>query len=163
MTSISEHCRKNGTDVPSTTEGAIRQSNGELLPDSGDRSQFDTGAQRDAMKGKGLPSLIPPQAIRRLAKRFEDGAIKYDRLNWLKGMPLSRFQDAIIRHTMAAAEGQTDEDHLAAIMWNAAAWMETSTRIDSNRLPEALADLPYADPYEVPSPDAQLEFDFDGQ
>lgn len=113
------------------------------IPDSGDRSQFKTGAQRDAMVGKGLPSLIPPAALRSLAKRFEDGAIKYTRLNWLKGIPLSRFQDAIMRHTLAAAEGQTDEDHFGAIMWNAAAWLETDRRIQSGELPAELNDLPY--------------------
>ena len=154
----------NGT--PSTTEGAIRQSNADVwdrhkdepLPDTGDRSVFDTGAQRDAMVGKGIPSLIPPCAIRRLARRFEEGAIKYDRHNWLKGIPLSRFQDAIMRHTLAAAEGQDDEDHLAAVMWNAAAWMETEQRIAEERLPEDLDDRVY-----TRNNPRQLEFDFGGE
>jgi len=113
------------------------------LPDSGDRTQFDTGAVRDAMSGKGLPSLIPPEAIRRCARRFEDGANKYGLHNWMKGIPLSRYQDTITRHTLAAAEGQTDEDHLGAVLWNAAAWVWTQDEIEAGRLPESLDDRPY--------------------
>ena len=113
------------------------------LPDSGDRTNFDTGAVRDAMSGKGLPSLIPPEAIRRCARRFEDGAAKYGLHNWMKGIPLSRYQDAITRHTLAAAEGQTDEDHLGAVLWNAAAWVWTQDEIEAGRLPASLDDRPY--------------------
>ena len=113
------------------------------LPDSGDRTKFDTGAVRDAMSGKGLPSLIPPEAIRRCAQRFEDGASKYGLHNWMKGIPLSRYQDAITRHTLAAAEGQTDEDHLGAVLWNAAAWVWTQGEIEAGRLPASLDDRPY--------------------
>ena len=113
------------------------------LPDSGDRTNFDTGAVRDAMNGKGLPSLIPPEAIRRCARRFEDGASKYGLHNWMKGIPLSRYQDAITRHTLAAAEGQADEDHLGAVLWNAAAWVWTQDEIEAGRLPASLDDRPY--------------------
>lgn len=120
-----------------------RWSASRKLPDSGERSEFSTGAVRDAMSGKGLPSLIPPAAIRRLAKRFEDGAAKYGRDNWQKGIPLSRYNDAIIRHTLAAAEGQTDEDHLGAVLWNAAAWIWTLDEIAAGRLPIELSDLTY--------------------
>ena len=115
----------------------------QALPDSGDRTNFDTGAVRDAMSGKGLPSFIPPEAIRRCAQRFEDGAAKYGLHNWMKGIPLSRYQDAITRHTLAAAEGQTDEDHLGAVLWNAAAWVWTQDEIEAGRLPASLDDRPY--------------------
>jgi hypothetical protein len=113
------------------------------LPDTGMRSEFTTGAVRDAMSGKGLPSQIPPEAIRRLALRFEDGASKYGVRNWMRGIPLSRYVDAIIRHTLAAAEGQDDEDHLGAVLWNAAAWIWTEQQIAAGRLPAELHDLPF--------------------
>ena len=48
-----------------------------VLPDSGARTAVDTGAVRDSMQGKGLPSMIPTCAIMAMAKRFEDGATKY--------------------------------------------------------------------------------------
>jgi hypothetical protein len=118
-----------------------------VLPDSGARSEFTTGAVRDASIGKGLPSLIPPVAIRKLARRFEDGATKYGRDNWMKGIPLSRYVDAIYRHTMAAVEGQQDEDHIGAILWNAAAWAWTEEAILDGRLPSSLIDLAYSEEF----------------
>lgn len=113
------------------------------LPDTGGRSEFETGAVRDSMSGKGIPSLIPPTAIRRLALRFEQGALKYGRDNWQRGIPLSRYLDAIIRHALAASEGQEDEDHLGAVLWNAAAWCWTAEAIAAGRLPDSLDDLAY--------------------
>ena len=47
-------------------------------------SNFSTGAVRDAMRGKGLPSLMPVSALRAVSRRFEDGAEKYGRDNWKK-------------------------------------------------------------------------------
>lgn len=113
------------------------------LPDSGERTNFDTGAVRDASPGKGLPSDIPPIAIRMIAKRFEDGSAKYSRGNWRKGIPLSRYYDAIFRHTMLWGEGDTSEDHLGAVGWNMAAAAWTESQIKSGRLPKELDDLPF--------------------
>jgi len=113
------------------------------LPDTGERASFQTGAVRDASVGKGLPAQIPPIAIRKLAQRYEDGASKYGLGNWMKGIPLSRYQDAITRHTLAAAEGQADEDHLGAVLWNAASWAWTEEEIKDGRLPKELDDLPF--------------------
>ena len=111
------------------------------LPDSGKRTEFDTGAIRDAAVGKGHPSSIPPEAIRRLAVHFENGSIKYSKSNWMRGIPLSRFSDAMMRHLLAAIEGDESEDHLAACLWNASCWMWTETQIKKGRLPKELDDL----------------------
>lgn len=111
------------------------------LPSSGHMTQFNTGAVRDAMPGKGLPSHIPPVAIRKMALRFEAGASKYGYGNWMKGIPLSRYQDAITRHLLAWAEGKTDEDHMGAVLWNAAAAAWTEEAIASGKLPKELDDL----------------------
>lgn len=113
------------------------------LPDTGARSEFSTGAVRDAMTGKGLPSCIPPCAIRAMAKRFEDGAQKYERNNWMKGIPLSRFQDSAMRHLLQLAEGDTTEDHAGAVLWNIACWMWTAEAIAAGKLPNELDDLPF--------------------
>ncbi len=121
------------------------------LPDSGSRTHFDTGAVRDASTGKGVPSMIPPEAIRRIGKRFELGAAKYERDNYKKGIPLSRFYDAIIRHSMAWLEGQDDEDHLGAVGWNYSAAVWTEDEIKAGRLPESLDDRP-----KVPKPVSRL-------
>ena len=117
--------------------------NNQYIPNSGSISEYNTGAIRDNMQGKGSPHLIPPIAIRKIAKRYEDGAAKYGRHNWAKGMPLSRFYDAIIRHAMAWSEGRTDEDHLGAIGWNMASAAYTEEQIKLGNLPAELNDLPY--------------------
>jgi hypothetical protein len=112
------------------------------LPDSGARSHFETGAVRDASEGKGFFSMIPHEAERRIAKRFEDGAKKYGANNWRKGIPLSRFYDAIRRHLAAWALGKTDEDHLGAVGWNYAVAAWTEREIYDGRLPASLNDMP---------------------
>jgi hypothetical protein len=111
------------------------------LPSSGAMTNFTTGAVRDAMQGKGYPSLIPTCALRSLAKRFEDGATKYGKGNWEKGIPLSRYYDASHRHLWSLMEGKTDEDHFGAVLWNIACWQKTKYMIDRGLLPQELDDL----------------------
>jgi hypothetical protein len=112
-----------------------------LLPDSGARTNFSTGAVRDAMKGKGMPSLLPIYALRAASKRFEDGAEKYGRNNWEKGIPLSRYVDSLYRHLWQFMEGDTTEDHAGAIVWNAMGMVQTDHWIKLGKLPKELNDL----------------------
>ena len=112
------------------------------LPDSGTRSEFSTGAVRDASKGKGVPSHLPTRALMRASRRFEDGAVKYDAHNWRKGIPLSRYIDSLNRHTWLFMQGDTSEDHLGAIIWNSLCLSETFDLISGGKLPESLNDLP---------------------
>ena len=112
------------------------------LPDTGGRSEFSTGAVRDASEGKGLPSHLPTRALLRASKRFEDGAAKYDAHNWRKGIPLSRYIDSLNRHTWLFMQGDTSEDHLGAISWNALCLSETFDLISEGKLPQSLNDLP---------------------
>lgn len=113
------------------------------LPTSGEKKVFESGAQRDGDVGRGRFSLIPPTALLALAKRFEDGAVHYGDNNWMKGMPLSRLYDSMMRHLLAASENDKSEDHLGAILWNASAWIWTEQAIKDGRLPHELNDLPY--------------------
>ena len=112
-----------------------------LLPDSGARTNFSTGEVRDAMKGKGMPSLLPIYALRAASKRFEDGAEKYGRNNWEKGIPLSRYVDSLYRHLWQFMEGDTTEDHAGAIVWNAMCMVQTDHWIKLGKLPKELNDL----------------------
>tara|TARA_R100000278_G_scaffold22077_3_gene20808 strand:- start:211 stop:588 length:378 start_codon:yes stop_codon:yes gene_type:complete len=112
------------------------------LPDSGERSEFDTGAVRDAMSGKGLPSLLPVDALRAAARRFEDGAYKYGRDNWRKGIPLSRYVDSIYRHLWAFVDNDYSEDHLSAVIWNSMCLYQTKEWINEDKLPASLNDIP---------------------
>lgn len=108
-------------------------------------TQFQTGAVRDSAAGKGMPSEIPPTVMRRIAGRFEFGAVQqnYGKGNWRKGMLVSRFLDGIDRHSWAVKEGKTDEDHEAAIAWNAMGLMWTLEEIAAGRLPAELDDRPF--------------------
>ena len=119
----------------------MKHTSGMSLPSSGEVSKFDTGAVRDTMRGKGYPSLIPTCALMALAKRFEDGANKYGRDNWRKGIPLSRYCDATNRHLWAFRDGCTKEDHAGAVLWNVACWLETKNLIDKGELPKHIDDL----------------------
>lgn len=116
----------------------------DILPDSGERREFSTGAVRDASKGKGFPHLIPPIAIRGIARRFEDGLNKYGKANFLKGLPLSCLYDSAMRHLMAWAEGDKTEQHLDAAGWNVVVAIWTHDQINKGLLPPELNDLPYS-------------------
>ena len=54
---------------------------------------------------------------------YTNGAKKYGDHTWKLGQPASRFFSSLERHTKAFAKGDTSEDHLAAIAWNAFALM----------------------------------------
>jgi len=112
------------------------------IKDSGQRQQFETGSQRDTRDGKGRYDLISPVTIRRLAQHFEKGAVKYNPRNWEKGQPLSRYVDSALRHLFDYLEGKRDEDHLAAVMWNAGCAIHTEEMIRRGLLPKELDDLP---------------------
>ena len=95
------------------------------VKDSGEREQFDTGSRRDTRAGKGRFDLITPFMLLRLARHYENGAVKYGDRNWEKGQPSSRAMDSAMRHLNAfminAMLGQEqDEDHLSAAIWNLA-------------------------------------------
>lgn len=116
--------------------------------DSGQHKDFSTGSKRDTDKGKGWPHLIPTLFLRRLSQHYQNGASKYGKGNWQKGQPLSRYIDAIMRHTWGFMEGDFSEDHLAAIAWNSAAIMWTIEEIAAGRLPRELDDMGIMEAYE---------------
>lgn len=91
--------------------------------DSGERQQFDTGAQRDTQADKPRYDLIPTFALERVAGLYARGAEKYNDNNWHKGIPYSRCLASLERHLHQWKQGERDEDHLAAVVWNALAIM----------------------------------------
>lgn len=86
--------------------------------DSGDRTEFETGAVRDMHAGKGRFDLLPWYGIFCVALRSEEGAIKYGERNVDKGIPQKSLIDSAFRHLVRYWYGETDEDHLAAAAWN---------------------------------------------
>lgn len=97
-----------------------------MIKDSGERTVFDTGAVRDMHEGKGRFDLLPMCVLMRLAKHYEAGAKKYAERNWEQGVPAHSFADSAMRHLVKYMDGQTDEDHLIAAIWNLCglAWTE---------------------------------------
>lgn len=88
------------------------------LADGGNRQQFESGAMREPEDGKLRYDLVSPVALRRLALNMTKGAEKYGPHNWNKGMPTSRMLSAAMRHLELAREGNKDEDHWAALVFN---------------------------------------------
>lgn len=87
------------------------------MKDSGNRTEFETGAIRESDDGKPRFSLIPPGALKRVAMVLTKGAKKYKEYNWI-GLPTSRSLDSAMRHIEQYRNGETDEDHLAHAVTN---------------------------------------------
>lgn len=107
--------------------------------DSGAREEFSTGAKRDTQGDKTRYDLIPTLALRRVADLYARGAAKYDDNNWQKGIPYSRCMASLERHLHAFKQGEPEEDHLAAVVWNALAIMhyqETARDEELNDIPD---------------------------
>ena len=89
-----------------------------VIKDSGDRTEFSTGAVRDMHTGKGRMDLLPWAAIMEVSKHCENGALKYGEHNIDKGIPTSSLCDSAARHLAKHIDGWTDEPHLLAAAWN---------------------------------------------
>lgn len=89
-----------------------------MIKDSGDRTEFETGAKRDMHAGKGRMDLLPWYGIMEVSKHCEEGALKYGEHNVDKGIPLHSLLDSAARHLAKYIVGMDDEDHLRAACWN---------------------------------------------
>lgn len=96
--------------------------------DSGERTQFEGGGQRDSAAGKPRFNLLLPegvpyekQLLTRWAALMERGSRKYEARNWEKFQDpesLDHAKESAFRHFMQWLTGETDEDHAAAILAN---------------------------------------------
>lgn len=89
-----------------------------MIKDSGERTEFSTGAVRDMKRGVGRMDLLPWCGIMEVSKHCEEGAEKYGEHNVDKGIPLHSLCDSAARHLAKFIAGETDEDHLRAAAWN---------------------------------------------
>lgn len=112
---------------------------------SGEFEKHETGAHRDTRKGKGRFDLIPPHGLIRLARHYENGALKYTDDNWRKGLPQKRYCDSAMRHMVKYLGGDRTEDHLAAVAWNVFAMMHQEEMIERGLLDPKLDDMKYQD------------------
>jgi hypothetical protein len=125
------------------------------IKDSGSHEEYKTGAWRDNTEMKGAFDLLPWEAIWHLAYHYEKGARKYAKRNWEKGIPVSRYVQAIPRHLTQFIMGMDDENHLLACLWNVASLYQTILWIQRGELPEELYDLP--NKIEIPQLDVILK------
>lgn len=89
-----------------------------MIKDSGNRTEFSTGAVRDMKRGVGRMDLLPWYGIMEVSKHCEEGAEKYGEHNVDKGIPLHSLCDSAARHLAKFIAGEMDEDHLRAAAWN---------------------------------------------
>lgn len=89
-----------------------------MINDSGERTEFRTGAVRDLHEGKGRFDLLPLNAIWEVAKHAEKGSQKYGEHNVDKGIPVHSLFDSAIRHAFKWFLRWDDEPHLEAACWN---------------------------------------------
>lgn len=94
--------------------------------DSGERVEFASGMRRDVDTGKPRYDLIPTMPLKRLAELYARGAEKYGDENWtLADSPeeLKRFRASAMRHLYQWINGERDEDHAIAVVWNIFAYL----------------------------------------
>jgi hypothetical protein len=92
-----------------------------VVKDSGVREEYASGMRRDTQEGKPDYTLIDISFLTRLAEHLGKGAIKYGENNWRLANSeeeLRRFHKSAMRHHMQWENGETDEDHAMAIVFN---------------------------------------------
>ena len=110
-----------------------------MIKDSGERTEFSTGAVRDMHTGKGRMDLLPWFGIIEVSKHCEEGALKYEEHNADKGIDLHSLLDSAARHLAKCIKGMDDEDHLRAAAWN------LLFALDQRTTHPELNDMPWAD------------------
>lgn len=83
-----------------------------------------TGAQWDPTGGKSLRiadmlSWLPVEALGRVTRHYQNGAKKYAKDNWRKGVSADVCLDKAFRHLYQYQQGDRSEDHLSAVVF----WM----------------------------------------
>ena len=92
-----------------------------MIKGQGEVEKQDGGAFRESNKGRGRFDLFPYEAMEALAIWYEEGGYKYGDRNWEEGISVKDCVNRMIRHALKVGNGMQDEDHLSAVMWNAAA------------------------------------------
>lgn len=92
------------------------------VKDSGERMEFESGMVRDTSEGKADYSLVyDGPMLDRWAVHLSKGADKYTPRNWMLARgeeEMARFRASAARHFAQWMNGETDEDHAAAVFFN---------------------------------------------
>lgn len=111
------------------------------VKDSGERREFATGSVRDRGDLKPRPDYISPFALLEVGEHMRKGAVKYGPGNWTLGQPFSEMTASMYRHLLQWMIGDEDENHLAAIVFNAQALIHFREMIKRGVLPAELDDM----------------------
>ena len=100
----------------------VRETGQFVVKDSGKREQFESGMVRDTTEGKVDYTLVlDGPMFKRWAEHLTKGAVKYKKRNWMQAngeAEYDRFRESALRHFLQWIEGDRDEDHAAAVMFN---------------------------------------------
>ena len=80
------------------------------------------------------PGEIASHFLDRMQIVLDQGAAKYGRGNWQKGIPLYRYFNSCMRHILLWRYGDTKEDHLAAAACNIMMAMMTEQMVIQGKL-----------------------------
>lgn len=127
-----------------------RPSGGYNLPRTGpsfaeNDIQYETGALRGDSSGRPRPDLIPGVCNLRVGMHYSLGALHYGERNFEKGLPSSRALESLERHLQQFKDGDTSEDHLSAIVFNANCLIFNEEKAGTGQFPDdsAILDLPW--------------------
>ena len=101
-----------------TFEFTAPPENVKKILDSGERTVYPNGFQRDMHSGKGRMDLLPWNAIIAVSQHCEAGALKYGEHNINLGCQMHSLMDSGMRHAAKVIIGDESENHLAAACWN---------------------------------------------
>lgn len=103
-----------------------------ITKDSGDRTEYASGMVRDRRDDKPRFDLIPLIPLRRVADLYARGAQKYGDSNWMLANStdeLDGFKASAFRHFISWCNGELDEDHGTAVVWNIWAYMVIAQKL----------------------------------
>jgi len=93
-----------------------------LVKDSGKREEYESGMVRDVADDKVDYTLVLDGPMHtRWAEHLTKGAKKYSKRNWMLAdgeAEYERFRESAFRHMLQWINGDTDEDHAAAVIFN---------------------------------------------
>lgn len=83
-----------------------------------DDRHFEWLQEKDPKKMEDFSWACWTEAMREVAKHYEDGARKYSENNWRKGMDCKIYFDSACRHLLKWFDDWWDEPHDRAFVWN---------------------------------------------
>lgn len=103
-----------------------------VTKDSGKRVDYISGMRRDTDENKPRYDLIWIPMLTRWADLMARGAVKYGENNWQLAnskKEANRFRASAFRHFIQWMNGELDEDHAVAVMFNLTAYEHTIEKV----------------------------------